>query len=76
MKRSVLVFITVHLASRGGVATAHPGHGTDGGSHGLLHYLSEPVHAAGLLAAAAGLAATLCYFRGRRSDPARTGSPP
>ena len=28
------------------VAWAHPGHGIDGGSHGLMHYLTEPLHVA------------------------------
>ena len=26
------------------VATAHPGHGHDGGTYNLVHYLSEPMH--------------------------------
>ena len=39
-------------------AFAHPGHGKDGGSHELTHYLSEPEHLAPLgLAALAGVAA-------------------
>jgi len=37
---------------------AHPGHGADGGSHELTHYVTEPVHLAPLgLAALAGIAA-------------------
>ena len=31
---------------------AHPGHGTDGGSHEMTHYLTEPVHVAPLVVAA------------------------
>lgn len=39
-------------------ALAHPGHGKDGGSHEMTHYLTEPVHVAPLgLAALAGIAA-------------------
>lgn len=28
------------------VAWAHPGHGIDGGSHGVWHYVTEPLHVA------------------------------
>lgn len=39
-------------------AFAHPGHGMDGGSHAVTHYLTEPAHLAPLaLAAVAGVAA-------------------
>lgn len=39
-------------------ALAHPGHGADGGSHELTHYLTEPSHLAPLgLAALTGIAA-------------------
>jgi hypothetical protein len=31
-------------------ASAHPGHGPDGGAYSLAHHLSEPVHVAGILA--------------------------
>ena len=33
-------------------ALAHPGHGADGGSHEMTHYLTEPVHIAPLVVAA------------------------
>ncbi len=37
---------------------AHPGHGTDGGSHELTHYFTEPEHLAPVgLAVLAGVAA-------------------
>ena len=28
------------------IASAHPGHGSDGGSHAAFHYLSDPLHLA------------------------------
>lgn len=49
-------------------AFAHPGHGPDGGSHRLTHYLTEPQHLAPVgLAAFAGVAAAalVAWYRRR-----------
>ncbi len=49
-------------------AFAHPGHGRDGGSHQLLHYVTEPMHIAPVtLAMVAGVAAAgiVAWFRKR-----------
>lgn len=47
---------------------AHPGHGRDGGSHELTHYVTEPAHLAPVgLAALAGVAAAafVVWYRRR-----------
>ena len=49
-------------------ASAHPGHGWNGGSYGLIHYLTEAEHAgtaAGLLLGCVGAAALFLWFRKR-----------
>ena len=49
---------TLAVVASAAPAFAHPGHGADGGSHELTHYVTEPVHLAPLgLAALAGIAA-------------------
>lgn len=51
-------FAAAAFASTAAPALAHPGHGKDGGSHELTHYVTEPAHVAPLgLAALAGVAA-------------------
>lgn len=53
--RAFLTALTTVLAAP---AFAHPGHGKDGGSHEVTHYLTEPMHVAPLaMAAIAGIAA-------------------
>ena len=41
-KLSCAGLLMVFLAES--VATAHPGHGVDGGDHSLTHYITEPSH--------------------------------
>jgi hypothetical protein len=63
--RGLLTTLAVTFAAP---ALAHPGHGKDGGSHELVHYLSEPVHLAPVgLAALAGIAAAglVVWYRRR-----------
>jgi hydrogenase/urease accessory protein HupE len=62
--RAVLTILM--LAAAATPALAHPGHGKDGGSHELTHYLTEPAHLAPLgLAALAGVgaAAFVVWYR-------------
>ena len=49
------------------VAVAHPGHGHDGGSFSLLHYLTEPLHfLQGVLLAAGVVGVALVVMRRRK----------
>jgi len=51
MLKQQLPISTVLSLGATSIATAHPGHGADGGSDSLWHYLTEPIHlAAGLFA--------------------------
>jgi hypothetical protein len=46
------------------VASAHPGHGVDGGSHEVSHYLSEPLHVGlVIVAATSAIVATVAWRR-------------
>ena len=47
---------------------AHPGHSTDPGGWSLAHLLSEPVHAAPILAVALVVFLIACRLPRRRSD--------
>jgi hypothetical protein len=48
-------------------ALAHPGHGRDGGSHELTHYVTEPAHVGPVvLALVAGVAAAVFVIWYRR----------
>lgn len=55
------------VATLAQVAQAHPGHGLDGGSFSLTHYLSSPLHWLGMLAltlmAAAGVSLVMRALR-------------
>jgi hypothetical protein len=53
---------------------AHPGHGKDGGSYGLLHYLSEPEHM-GVGLALIGLVAAGVYLTKRISSKTKQVGP-
>jgi len=69
MARSAIVAAaTVALASP---VSAHPGHGLDGGSYALLHYLREPLHLLGGLVAAFTVAGGLRLARAWRRQRAR-----
>ncbi len=62
----LMVFGFLSAAAR---ASAHRGHGPDGGSESLLHYLTEPLHAAIPVGLAVGVAvafAASARFRARR----------
>ncbi len=52
------------------IASAHPGHGSDGGSHAALHYLSDPLHL-GLLASVLLLSLIVAYAWRSRSLQSR-----
>ena len=67
MKRWLLGLTMIPVS----VASAHPGHGADGGSHEVGHYLSEPLHVGILVAVSLLVIATLCV---RRSLSATVGS--
>jgi len=56
------------LLSSARFAAAHPGHGVAGGSNGLGHYLTEPIH---LIAGAGALALAGVLVRWRARDRAR-----
>ncbi len=72
MMRIRAASVTTGLVLLASAAAAHPGHGADGGSYSLLHYLSEPVHIAfaALLAVGVvgGLSALARSRRMRRPD--------
>lgn len=75
MKRLHPVLASASMASVALVASAaaaHPGHG--GGSTGLLHYLSEPVHV-GFAIALAFSVGLLGRALGPRRHPRRAGRP-
>ena len=60
-----LIFASLTLALSTPVF-AHPGHGTDGGSHDLTHYFTEPQHLApvGLaIVAGATVAGLVAWYR-------------
>ncbi len=45
MKNIILYFLGLSIVcGASSVVIAHPGHGHNGGSFSLFHYLSEPVH--------------------------------
>lgn len=44
MKRHLALIAIIMSMLPASVATAHPGHGHDGGAYNLVHYLTEPVH--------------------------------
>jgi hypothetical protein len=48
-------------------ASAHPGHGLDGGSESWLHYLSDPLHVAPLALAAVTLVLAARRWREARA---------
>ena len=68
---SIALFVALLTAP---LASAHPGHGHDGGSNTLLHFLCEPIHivaAVVLLCVLAAVAAACVRFRrvaGHRSN--------
>jgi hydrogenase/urease accessory protein HupE len=55
------------LLGTAGRAFAHPGHGLDGGSFGLLHYVTEPLHLGLGLALALLATASVAVVRRRRA---------
>ncbi len=59
MKRWLLGLTLIPVS----VASAHPGHGTDGGSHEVGHYLSEPLHVGVLVTVFLLVMAALCVRR-------------
>jgi hydrogenase/urease accessory protein HupE len=65
MKRAALVLVTACLANISSVAAAHPGHGTGGENHSLVHYLTEPAHVVPMLSVAVLGALAIVYLRGR-----------
>ncbi|MDH3718773.1 MAG: hypothetical protein OES79_11695 [Planctomycetota bacterium] len=64
MKRTALVLMTSFLANTASVALAHPGHGTGGENHSLVHYLTEPAHVVPMLGLFVGAAFVILCFRG------------
>jgi hypothetical protein len=45
VKNKILILTAISIfALCPTVTNAHPGHGWDGGSFNILHYLTEPVH--------------------------------
>jgi hydrogenase/urease accessory protein HupE len=44
MKKFIRSVTAVMVASSSQIALAHTGHGADGGSFSLVHYLTEPEH--------------------------------
>ena len=44
MKRQLALIAIIMSMLPASVATAHPGHGHDGGAYNFVHYLTEPVH--------------------------------
>ncbi len=61
MKRIWFNSITLFSLTLPSAALAHPGHGSDGGGNGLLHYLTEPAHVVpAVLLVAAVLIARYC----------------
>ena len=48
------------------VASAHPGHGPDGGAFSVAHYLTEPLHVLGAVSLLAGAVAGSWLLRSRR----------
>ena len=72
MRRAITSTSLLMLGLTAANANAHPGHGIGGGSHDLLHYVTEPQHL-GLLALLA-LVTTLGIMALRRTralQPAR-----
>ncbi len=55
--------IAIAVAS---VASAHPGHGPDGGSFSLAHYWTEPLHGLGVVGLLAAVVAGGWLLRRRR----------
>ena len=47
-------------------AAAHPGHGAGGGSFGLAHHLTEPLHAVTTLLCVVAVAGALVWARRTR----------
>jgi hydrogenase/urease accessory protein HupE len=64
MKRIVLTAVFAVLTAA--PAFAHPGHGVDGSSNTLLHYIATPEHI-GIALAAVLVAAGLFMFARRRA---------
>jgi hypothetical protein len=64
MKR--IVFTTGFAVLAAAPAFAHPGHGVDGSSNTLLHYIATPEHA-GIALVAVLVAAGLFMFARRRA---------
>ncbi len=50
------------------LAWAHPGHGLSAGSHGFLHYVTEPLHATLGLAAVGIIMTAFVVFKRRRQN--------
>jgi hypothetical protein len=71
MKRAALVLVTSCLAHTASVVLAHPGHGTIGENHSLVHYLTEPAHVVPMIIVVATLATF--YFRGPLRGPQDMG---
>ena len=46
MFRKLAFLVTTSITTVAGGAAAHPGHGKDGGSYGIIHHLTEPIHIA------------------------------
>ncbi len=55
--------IAIAVAS---VASAHPGHGLDGGSSSVAHYWTEPLHVLGVVGLLAAVVAGGWLLRRRR----------
>jgi hypothetical protein len=48
-----------------GLVAAHPGHGVNGGSYSLVHYLAQPEHALGVVLGMLAVAYLLGVVRQR-----------
>ena len=57
------------------VAVAHPGHGPEGGGFSLLHYLTEPLHLAGLAVALLVGLGVRQWWRSRRGATEKRRGP-
>jgi len=65
MRKATIGLLAIALIT--GRAAAHPGHGADGGSFRLLHYLTEPVHVGVGVLIVLGIAAGMALVRGKSS---------
>lgn len=63
MKKWTLVLTAVLVGGAPTIAIGHPGHGANGGSYSLIHYLTEPVHALASLGIILALGTVLVALR-------------